>query len=659
MGTRNELMASRTSIHSRTFLLEMAMEKALLEQPLVYPSPGLRSSVTAPEAARLLKLDPEAYWLEIARELQWTRAPSVALEGKLGDFRYFPGATGNVSVNCLDRWPSERVALRYEREDGLRETWTFGELTDAVARFAAALEGLGVTKGDRVALYAGNVPESFIAVLASYRVGAIYSVIFAGFSASAVRDRLVDAEPKVIVVTDATLRRGRPVPLKATLDEAMRGLSIPHVIVARRVNQDYPLKPGEHDFKTVLASTTRLAEPVAIEANEPGFIIYTSGTTSKPKGLVHAGLGFLVGVYANVKWSLNLEERDVYWCTADVGWLTFPIFALVGGLAHGATHVIYEGSLDTPSASRPYELMAHYGVNKVFTAPTALRMMRRAGDERLEGFDLSKLALISLVGEPLDPETWFWTRDKLGQGHIFVNNTYGQTETGTAWASSMVGATPTRPGSCGHPLPGYVGQVLRDDGSLAPPGELGALTLAAPFPCLARTVWGDHARYEENYLKRFPGHYFAADAALFDQDGQLWVAGRLDDVINVAGHRIGTMELEAALLTHAAVSEAAVVPQPDSVKGVVPIAFVVPRAGHVDSAVLQRELSQCIVDAVGAIARPARVLVVTTVPRTRSGKIMRRVLRDLLVTHEAKGDLTSLENPDAIEVVRARIAAPE
>ena len=616
----------------------------------------LRPVASADEAARLRALDPGAYWLEIARSLAWDRAPTVGLEGELGNFRYFPGATGNVSVSCLDRHPAERVALHYEREDGLRETWTYGRLTDAVARFAAALEDLGVVKGDRVAIYASNVPESFIAIHACYRIGAIYTVIFAGFSASAVRDRLEDAQPKVVVVTDATLRRGRAIPLKSTLDEAMDGLAIPHVVVARRVNRELALGPNEHDFAELLARTTRKAAPVSMEANEPGFIIYTSGTTSKPKGLVHAGIGFLVGVYANVKWSLDLQPDDVYWCTADVGWLTFPIFALVGGLAHGATHVIFEGSLDTPTPSRPYELLAHYGVTKMFTAPTALRMMRRAGDALLDGNDTSKLGLVSLVGEPLDPDTWFWTRDKLGRGRLFVNNTYGQTETGTAWASCMIGATPTRPGSCGHALPGYVAKILREDGTEAAPGELGALVLGAPFPCLARTVYGDHARYVETYLSAFPGHYAASDAALLDQDGQLWVTGRLDDVINVAGHRLGTMELEAALLTHPSVSEAAVVTQPDDVKGTVPVAFVVPRAGKTDSPELQVELAQAIVDAVGAIARPARVLVVPTVPRTRSGKIMRRVLRDLVNEGEAKGDLTSLENPDAIDVVKQKIA---
>ncbi|HEX4339517.1 MAG TPA: acetate--CoA ligase [Polyangiaceae bacterium] len=631
------------------------VDATLLETPLVHAPAELPPCATPDEAARLLALDPAAYWLELAAELTWDRAPAHGLDGTFGDFRYFPGATGNVSVNCLDRWPAARVALRYEREDGLCETWTYGRLTEHTARFAAALQRLGVARGDRVAIYTSNVPEAFIAIHACYRIGALYSVIFAGFSASAVRDRLDDARPKVVVVTDGTLRRGRVVPLKATLDEAMAGLDIPHVVVARRIDPDYPLRANEHDFRALVESTTERAEPVSLEANEPGFIIYTSGTTNKPKGLVHAGIGFLIGVYANVKWSLDLRPEDVYWCTADVGWLTFPIFALVGGLAHGATLVIYEGSIDTPTPSRPYELIARYGVTKVFTAPTALRMMRRAGDALVAEHDLSALRLVSLVGEPLDPDTWRWTRDVLGGGRLFVNNTYGQTETGTAWASAMVGATPTRPGSCGHPLPGYRAAVLRQDGTVAAANELGALVLTEPFPCLSRTVWGDHARYVETYLTEFPGCYAASDAALFDRDGQLWVTGRLDDVINVAGHRLGTMELEAALLTNPAVSEAAVVVKPDDVKGTVPVAFVVLRAGHVDTPELRATLVRAIVDAVGTIARPDRVVVVSTVPRTRSGKIMRRVLRDLLVTGAASGDLTSLDNPDAIDVVLSKL----
>ncbi len=633
-------------------------DTALLGQALVSPSDVLKrqATVSPQEAARLRAMPPSEYWAEIAGELDWEQKWTQVLDGELGDFRYFVGARGNVSVNCLDRHAEktpDKPALHYEREDGFTETWTYRRLTTETARFAAALQDMGVVRGDRVALLLSNIPEAFIAIHACYRIGAIYSVIFAGFSASAVRGRLEDAQPKVVVVADGLLRRGKVVALKDTLDEARRGIeSIKHVVVATRLGLEVAWQPGELRFDAVMTRTRRLAEPVMLEANDPGFIIYTSGTTSKPKGLVHAGLGFLVGTYANVKWSLNLRPDDVYWCTADVGWLTFPIFALVGGLAHGATHVIYEGSIDSPTPSRPYELIEKYGVTKVFTAPTALRMLRRAGQDALSGHDLSKVQLIALVGEPLDPETWQWTTDTFG---AFVNNTYGQTETGTAWASSMVGLSDTKPGSCGEPLPGYRAEVVDEAGRPVPPGQLGYLTLSEPFPCLARTVWNDSQRYLKTYFSEFPSRYASADAAMFDHDGQLWVTGRVDDVMNVSGHRIGTMELEAALITHPAVSEAAVVARADDLKGAVPVAFVVPRAGAGSGAGLSEELAEAIVVGVGKYARPAAVYVVPTLPRTRSGKIMRRLLRDLLEHGEVRGDLSSLENPDALDVVQQHI----
>ncbi len=637
------------------------MDDSLLHQPLAQPTPALQAQapVTPEEAARLLAQDPPTYWAGIAAELQWDAPWQDVLTGTLDDFRYFPGALGNVSVNCLDRHAARdpnKVALYWEREDGARETWSYGQLTRETARFAAALQDQGVQAGDRVAIYLGNIPEAFMAIHACYRIGALYSVVFAGFSASAVRDRLVDAQPKVVVVADGTLRRGKTVPLKATLDEARVGVdSIERVVVVPRLNLDVPLAADEVRWPDLMAATDRLADPVPLDANDPGFIIYTSGTTSKPKGLVHAGLGFLIGAYANVKWSLNLRPEDTYWCTADVGWLTYPIFALVGGLAHGVTQVVYEGSIDTPTPARPYAIMERYGVTKVFTAPTALRLLRRAGEGFLAGRDLSRLQLVSLVGEPLDPETWHWTQGVLGGGRIFLNNTYGQTETGTAWASSMVGLTATRPGACGHPLPGYRAAVVDETGAPVATGQLGYLTLTEPFPSLARGVWGDRERYLDTYFREFPGRYASADAALMDQDGQLWVTGRVDDVMNVSGHRLGTMELEAALITHPAVSEAAVVAMPDDLRGSVPVAFVVTRAGTEASADLERELADAIVRGVGSIARPARVVVVPTVPRTRSGKIMRRLLRDLLVTGDVTGDLTSLENPEAIDVVRGAL----
>uniref|UniRef100_UPI002869C4E5 acyl-CoA synthetase n=1 Tax=Deinococcus sp. TaxID=47478 RepID=UPI002869C4E5 len=516
--------------------------------------------------------------------------------------------------------------------------------------------GLGLVPGDRVTLYLSNVPEAFAAVQACYRLGLVYSVSFAGFSAGAVRDRLLDSRPRVVFVTDGSLRRGKVVPLKATLDEALVGVdSVERVVVIPRLGLDLPMQAGRDVlYADFTAGMPDEFPPTPLEANAPGFIIYTSGTTSKPKGLVHSGIGFLVGVYANTKWALNIRPDDVYWCTADIGWLVMPIFGAVGGLAQAATLVVYEGAPDFPTPAHFYDLLGRLGVNKIFTAPTLLRMLRRAGDHLIAHTE--NLELVSLVGEPLDPDTFHWTRDVLGGGHVFVNNTYGQTETGSAWASSMVGLTPTKPGSCGHALPGYLPEVVNEDGTPVGAGTLGYLTLTQPFPCLARTIWNDHARYLDTYFSRFPGRYFTADAAAIDPDGQLWVTSRVDDVINVAGHRIGTMELESALITHPAVSEAAVIGVPDAVKGAVPLAFVILRAGNMASPELEAELAAQIAASVGTYARPGRVVITPTLPRTRSGKIMRRLLRDLVTQGAVTGDLTSLDNPDALEQVQRELA---
>ena len=631
-------------------------------KPLVPPTAALmaQAPMTPEETAAYLaraRQDPEGYWAAIAGELEWSRPWDRVLEGGFPDFRYFPGGRGNVSVNCVDRHARknpDKVALYWEREDGARETWTYAQLLEAVARFANVLKGLGVRKGDRVGVYMANLPEAFVACHACYRIGAIYGVIFAGFSAQAVHERLADAQPKVVVAADASVRRGKRVALKETLDAALAGVdSVEAVVLVRRMGGEVPLTPGrDREYADLMAAASPDCPPEAMEANDPGFLIHTSGTSAKPKGLIHAGLGFLVGVYANTKWSLLPQDDDVMWCTADVGWLTFPIWALVGGLANGATLVAYEGALDWPDPGHFYEVMERLRVSKLFTAPTALRMLRRAGDAWMQGRDLSRLTLISCVGEPLDPDTWYWSRDVLGGGRIFFNNTYGQTETGTGWTSSMVGMTPTKPGSCGHALPGYQAEVVDESGIPVAPGQLGVMTLAAPFPSLVRGVWGDPARYEATYFARFPGRYNSFDAAILDPDGQVWVTGRVDDVINVAAHRIGTMEVEAALITHPAVSEAAVIGVPGPLKGELPLAFVILRGGVAASPGLEEELVQRVAEELGAFAKPQRVILTPTLPRTRSGKIMRRLLRDLARAGEVRGDLSALENPDAIEVVR-------
>ncbi len=639
------------------------------EGPLVPPSRSLARRTLkgslrddALELVELSNRDPDLYWGRIADELEWSARWESLRTGELPDFKYFTGGTANVSVNCLDRHLEHgrrnKAALLWESEDGSSEVWTYQQLTDDVNRFANALKTLGVRKGDVVAIYMSNIPEVFVAVHACYRIGAIYSVIFAGFSAEAVRQRLVDSQPKVVVVADASSRRGQEVPLKSTLDEAAAEVaSIEAVVVVTRRRASVQLQAGrDHSYSELMARAGRWCEPEPMEANEPGFIIYTSGTEAKPKGLVHSGVGFLVGTYANCKWSLGLGDDDIYWCTADVGWLTFPIFSLVGGLAHGATLVVYEGAMDYPGPSRFYEVIERYRVNKVFTAPTALRMLRRHGESAFSGHDISSLELVSLVGEPLDPETWYWVRDVLGRGEVFLNNTYGQSETATAWTSSLVGLTAAKPGSCGIPLPGYRADVLDDQAQPVATGVVGYVVLTEPFPSLARTVFGDHQRYLDTYFGQFPGRYYAADACLVDKDGHYWVIGRVDDVINVSGHRLGTMEMEAALLSDPLVAEAAVIGMPDETRGTVPVGFAVLRESPPDGTDMVARLEARVVEAIGAIARPSAIHIVKALPKTRSGKIMRRLLRELLTDAQVRGDITALEDSEVVAVLQAELS---
>ncbi len=609
--------------------------------------------------------DVGAYWAGVASDLEWASGwpPSPAMVGDLATgFSFFDGARGNVSVNCVDRHARatpDKVAVHWIGEDGSERSWTYAEFADQTSRFAQALLDLGVGHGDVVAIYLPNLLETFAVVHGCLRIGAIYNIIFSGFSANALADRIIDTGAKVVVTADETLRRGRVIPLKATLDGVLDRLpSVEHVVVVRRsANPGVVMSsPRDHYYDELLAATPRSAEPVALEANEPGFIIYTSGTSAKPKGLVHSGLGFLTGAYHNVRYALDLGPNDVYWCTADCGWLTFPIFELIGATACGATMLATEGALDYPGPERLYSILATYGVTKVFTAPTVLRMLARHGANLARQFDLSALSLLALVGEPLDATTWSWVRENLGDGRLEINNTYGQSETGSAWTSSVVGVTPAKPGSCGVALPGHAYEIVDQAGGAVATGETGYLTITQPFPTLFRGVWRDPERYRSQYFTRFgPSRYDSADAAIEDADGHVWVVGRVDDVINVAAHRLSTMEMESALLSTPGVAEAAVIGVADDVKGQVPEAFVTLSAG---SSVGEDELSQCLVDAIGAFARPRRVHVLSTMPRTRSGKIVRRLLRDLVVDGVARGDTSGLEDPEVLAQLERELGEP-
>jgi acetyl-CoA synthetase len=608
--------------------------------------------------------DPATYWAGVASELEWTAGwpCDPVLSGDLArGFRYFPGATGNVSANCIDRHARaepDRLAVRWLGEDGSERAWTYGELLEETSAFARALADLGVRRGDVVAVFLPNLLEVFAAIHACFRIGAVYNVIFSGFSAEALADRIVDTGARVVVTADETLRRGRVVPLKETLDSVLGGLpTVEHVVVVRRTgNPDVPMRPGRDVYwDELLAATAAGAAAVPIEANEPGFIIYTSGTSAKPKGLVHSSMGFLVGAYHNVKMSLDLGPDDVYWCTADVGWLTFPIFEVVGATACGASMLACEGALDHPGPDRFYRVIERHGVTKVFTAPTLLRMLSRYGEQVAGAHDLSSLRLVSLVGEPLDAKTWHWVQDHVGKGALEINNTYGQSETGSAWTSSIVGVTPAKPGSCGLPLPGHAFEVVDDRGAPVPGGTVGHLVLTAPFPTLFRGIWREPDRYREQYFSSFgPSRYDSADAALVDEDGHVWVVGRVDGVINVAAHRLSTMEMESALLSVKGVAEAAVVGVDDPTKGQVPVGFVT-LASDAAERPSETQLAERVVEAIGAIARPKRVYVLSTMPRTRSGKIVRRLLRELVVDGETHGDATGLEDPEVLAQLRREL----
>ncbi len=600
--------------------------------------------------------DLGSYWTGVGGELEWMEGwpPDPAVGGDLATgFSYFPGARANVSANCIDRHARQdpnRTAVHWIGEDGAQRSWTYAELLDETAAFAQALTELGVRKGDVVAIFLPNLLETFAAVHVCLRIGAIYNVVFSGFSAQASADRIVDTGARVVVTADESYRRGKPVPLKATLDSVLPQLpTVRHVIVVRRTgNRATPMLAGRDRYwDELVAATAGRAAPVAMEANEPGFVIYTSGTTAKPKGLVHAGVGFLVGAYHNVRCALDLGPEDVYWCTADVGWLTFPIFELVGATACGATMIACEGAVDHPDVGRFYRILDEWGVTKLFTAPTLLRMLARNGPEWPARADLTRLRLVSLVGEPIDAKTWYWVQEYLGSGDLEINNTYGQSETGTAWTSSVVGATPAKPGSCGLPLPGHAYAILGEDGAPVQRGTVGRLVLTQPIPSLCRDVWRDPQRYRAQYFTTFgPDCYDTADAALEDEDGHIWVVGRVDGVINVAAHRLSTMEMESALIAVPGVSEAAVIGVHDDSKGQVPIAFVT--MAEAASPLDEDSLAASLVQAIGPIARPSRVDVLSAMPKTRSGKIVRRLLYELVVTGEVRGDITGLEDPEIV-----------
>ncbi len=598
--------------------------------------------------------DPEAFWAGFASELTWAKPWKKVLEGEGPDARWFVGGRINACVNCVDRHiegpTRNKAAIIWEGEPGEQRTWTYFDLYREVNKFANALKGLGVGKGDRVAIYLPMIPEAVVAMLGCARIGAIHSVVFGGFSADSLRDRINDAEAKVLITADGGYRRGSSLPLKQMADAALEETpSIEHVIVVKR--GDFPLhvKEGrDHWYHRLMQDAGPWCEPEAVESNDPLFILYTSGTTGKPKGITHGTGGYLTGTYATTRWVFDLKEDDVFWCTADIGWVTGHSYIVYGPLAAGATQVIYEGAPDWPERDRLWEICDRYGVSVFYTAPTAIRAFMKWGDKWPAKHDLGRLRLLGTVGEPINPEAWTWYREHIGGGRTPIVDTWWQTETGQILISPLPALVSTKPGSATRPFPGIEAKILNDGADEIPVGG-GFLALTRPWPARTLGIWGDEERFIETYWSKWDRNtYFTGDGAKRDEDGYFWILGRVDDVMNVAGHRIGTMEVESAAVDHESVAEAAVIGIPHEIKGTAIVAFVSLREGFKPGLELSEEIREHVATKIGAIARPQEVLFAADLPKTRSGKIMRRLLRDI-AEGNALGDTTTLADPAVVE----------
>ncbi|MGQ0842712.1 MAG: AMP-binding protein [Sporichthyaceae bacterium] len=626
---------------------------ALLAAPVMALPPRWTVPARVEQLGALRELaTSDEYWEWVATQQRWITPYTSVRSGDITGFRYFDGGTINVADNCVDRWAEDpatanRIAIAWEGEPGDTRDVTYSQLAVEVSALAAGLAKLGVGKGDVVGIYMPNLVEAFTAIHACNRLGAIYTVLFSGFGAEAVASRLATARASVVVVADSIYRRTKPVPLLETLRTALERVpTVRATVVVDRTGDAVPLRAGEHAYADVLASGAQGVAALPLDPNDPSFLIFTSGTESKPKGVVHSVGGFLLGTWANAHWQVGYEEGDVYFVAADVGWLTFPIQAAVGGLACGMTIACYEGALDTPSTARFYEICERHRVTKVLAAPTLWRMLRKFGDDLAAEHPLG-LKLITMQGEPLDADTFEWTTTTFDAP---VVNAYGQTETGSTWAYPIYGVEGIKPGSLGTAVPGHEFEILDDDGNPVGPGTKGNLVLLNPFPTLCRTVWDDPERYTEAYFSRFPGKYATNDEAVLDADGHLWVLGRVDDVINVAAHRMSTMEIEAVVTAHPSVVEAAVVGVPDPTKGTVPVAFVTLHQ-NLDPGAAREQIAAYVAAEMGGYARPAQVYVTPVMPKTRTGKTMRRLLRDLVVHGKPQGDTSAMEDPTAIDVV--------
>jgi acetyl-CoA synthetase len=650
------------------------IDALLIENRKFPPAESFRrgAHISTPAIYAEAERSPEAFWAARANELEWFEKWDTVLEWTPPHAKWFVGGKLNVSVNCIDRHIAtahrNKAALVWEGEPGDRRTLTYWDLYVEVQKFANVLKKLGVKRGDRVAIYMPLIPEVAIAMLACTRIGAIHSVVFGGFSPDSLRDRINDAAAKVLVTADGGYRRGGIVPLKRNSDKAIEECpTIEHVVVVQRRPGSSgdeafaEMKEGrDHWWHSLMLDASPVCKPEAMDAEDVLFILYTSGTTGQPKGIVHTTAGYLVGAATTTKLVFDLKDDDVFWCTADVGWVTGHSYLVYGPLANGATCVMYEGAPDWPEKDRFWQICERHGVTILYTAPTAIRAFMKWGDQWPAKHDLSRLRLLGSVGEPINPEAWMWYREKIGGNRCPIVDTWWQTETGAIAITPLPGITETKPGSATTPFPGFAATLLDSDANEITVGG-GLLALTKPWPAMARTIWGDDARYVQTYFSKWPGRpdlYFPGDGAKRDEDGYFWILGRVDDVLNVAGHRIGTMEVESALVEHPAVAEAAVVGKMHELKGQALAAFVTLREGFTPTSQLREDLRSFVAEKIGAIAKPDDVLFSADLPKTRSGKIMRRLLRDI-AEGRALGDTTTLADPNVVASLKDQYEAQE
>ncbi len=632
-----------------------------LRETRLFPPPeafAAQAHVSSLDAYRALYRrsveDSEAFWLDIAREIAWFRAPTKALEWSPGQpdpqIRWFADGLINLSHNCLDRHVEAgrgaHPAIVWEGEPGEIRTLTYSDLRDQTARCANMLRFLGVRKGDRVAIYMGMTPEVAVAMLACARIGAVHSVIFGGFAPQAIADRVLDSECRLILTQDGTWRRGAEIKLKSAVDEALKQCpAVRNVVVLRRTGSEIAMHPTRdlwwHE-QMAQASAECPAEPLAAE--DPLFILYTSGTTGKPKGLLHTQGGYAVQTYLTTKLVFDLHPDDIFWCTADVGWITGHSYVLYGALLNGITTLLYEGAPNSPDPGRFWQLIDRHRVTVFYTAPTTIRAFMQWGADYPRNASLQTLRVLGTVGEPINPEVWIWYHKEVGRERCPIVDTWWQTETGAHMLTPLPGATPTKPGSATLPFLGVEPAIVTKEGEPVPQGRGGLLVIRKPWPSVARTIWGDHSRYLKTYWSEVPGCYFSGDGARTDSDGYYWLMGRVDDVLNVSGHRLGTMEIESTLVAHPAVSEAAAVGRPHELKGEAIACFVTLRTGQTPSSELREALRAWVAGEIGPFARPDDIRFVEALPKTRSGKIMRRLLRELAANGEIKGDTSTLED---------------